>query len=388
MNTYFCNLYYNKNFTKQKHFNILNYYHAEFVKLFKSGLPAYFDAVNKKDAGKRVVEKNKGILRNFIFYNSKVVKFIIVDIDNKNTFENKFELLEYLKDFNLIPSWVLDTNKGYHVGYILKNAIPYENKTSIKFARDTLKKLSLFLGGDPNALRLSGRFRNPLMHDTFYTNFTYDLIDIIDNIPETILENIKIEHNKNKKFHKNIYSLKQLILEVMNDITKIKNVKPGFRNSFLWYTGMIIAKNFQHLSLNEKLVEFEKIKEKIYFYNNNMEFPLENEEVETIIKSIKKYYLKGKIMVGLGGYNSWTKEMKNLYMKKYLKEKGIIKHSNEERKEINKNKVLQAVYRLRGKGEKLSVRKIANECKLGKTTVAKYVNELKKDSKFAVLFDK
>ena len=387
MNTYFCNLYYNKNFTKQKHFNILNYYHKEFIELFKNGLPNYFDAVNKKDAKKRIVEKNKGILRNFIFYNSKVIKFIIVDIDNKNEFENKFELLEYLKDFNLVPSWILDTNKGYHVGYILKNAIPYENKKAVEFAKDTLKKLSLFLGGDKNALRLRGRFRNPLMHDTFYTLNTYDLIDIIDNIPETILENIKIEHNKNKKFHKNIYSLKQLIFEVINDITKIKNVKKGFRNSFLWYTGMIIAKNFQHLSIPEKIKEFEKIKEKIHFYNNNMEFPLENEEVETIIKSIYKYYMKGKIMVGLGGYNTWTKEMKNIYIKNYLKNKGIIKHSNEERKEINKNKVLQAVYKLRGEKEKLSVRKIASVCGLGKTTVAKYVKELKENNKYKHLFN-
>ena len=387
MNTYFCNLYYNKNFTKQKHFNILNYYHKEFIELFKNGLPNYFDAVNKKDAKKRIVEKNKGILRNFIFYNSKVIKFIIVDIDNKNEFENKFELLEYLKDFNLVPSWILDTKKGYHIGYILKNAVPYENKKAVEFAKDTLKKLSLFLGGDKNALRLRGRFRNPLMHDTFYTLNTYDLIDIIDNIPETILENIKIEHNKNKKFHKNIYSLKQLIFEVINDITKIKNVKKGFRNSFLWYTGMIIAKNFQHLSIPEKIKEFEKIKEKIHFYNNNMEFPLENEEVETIIKSIYKYYMKGKIMVGLGGYNTWTKEMKNIYMKNYLKNKGIIKHSNEERKEINKNKVLQAVYKLRGEKEKLSVRKIASVCGLGKTTVAKYVKELKENNKYKHLFN-
>ena len=382
----FQHLYYNKKFDLNKHFNILNYYHHNFLNNFISGLPKYFDAVDRKNSKKCIIEKEKGILKKFIFYNSQVIKFLIIDIDDKKTFKNKFEIIEFLNDYNIIPSYVLDSKKGYHVGFILKNAIPYDNTKAVEYARDTLKKLSLLLGGDSNAVRLKGRFRNPLLHNTFYTNFEYNLIDISDNIPFFILNDITINHNSNKKVHKNITELKELILKVLNDINYIKNIKIGYRNSFLWYLGMIISKNFQNLPTARKLVEFEKIKEQIYFYNNNLKEPLNEKEVESIINSIKKYYMKGKIMVGLGSYNNWTKEMKNMYIKNYLRKKGKVKHSNEERKEINKNKVLQSIYKLRKEGEKITMRNIQKNCKLSLRTIKKYIDELKNDPKFSSLF--
>ena len=381
-------LYYNKNFTKEKHFKILNYYHFKFLKEFSEGLPRYFDAVDKKNNKKNIVKKEEGILKKFIFFNSKVVKFLIIDIDKKETFKNKYEIFEFLNDFNIPPSWILETDKGYHVGYILKKSIPFENKKAVNFSKDILNKLIKFLGGDTNAARIKGRFRNPLLHNTFYTLKEYDLIDLKEGIPDYIIDDIYIKHNENKKVHKKIIELKELIFKVLNNINYIKNIEKGFRNSFLWYIGMIISKNFQDLPLPTKLKEFEKIKNQIYFYNNNLKEPLDDKEVERIINSIKKYYLKRKIMVGLGSYNKWTKEMKNIYMKNYLKEKGIIKEHRQEKKEKNKNKVLQSIYKLKEKNEKLSVRKIASICGLGKSTVAKYVKELKEDPRFSPLFKK
>ena len=378
-------LYYNKKFDKNKHFNIISYFHSNFIKMLSHGLPSHFDAVDRKNAKKSIIQKQEGLLKKFIFFNSKVIKYLIIDIDDRNNFENMFQIYEFLADYNIVPTWILETDKGYHIGYILKNAIPYNNIKAVEYAKDTLKKLSLLLGGDSNALRLRGRFRNPLLHNTFYTLQTYDLIDISDNIPEYIL-NIDIQHNENKKVHKNTIKLKELVLKVLNNINYIKNIEKGYRNAFLWYLGMIIAKNFQHLPTAKKLLEFEKIKEQIYFYNRNLKEPLENEEVKNIIESIKKYYLKGKIMVGLGSYNQWTKEMKKMYIKNYRKEKGIIKNTNEERKEINKNKVLQAIYKLKKDSKKISVRKVAEVCGLSKSTVANYIKELKKDSKFKHLF--
>lgn len=378
-------LYYNKKFTKNKHFNIINYYHYNFIKMFSSGLPSNFDAVDRKNAKKNIISKKEGLLKKFIFFNSKVIKFIVIDIDDKNTFENMYEIYEFLADYNIIPTWILETDKGYHVGYILKNAIPFNNVKAIEYAKDTLKKLSTLLGGDSNAMRLRGRFRNPLLHNTYYTTQTYDLIDISDNIPQYIID-INIQHNENKKVHKNTIKLKKLVLKVLNNINYIKNIKKGYRNAFLWLLGMIIAKNFQHLPTAKKIIEFEKIKEQIYFYNNNLTEPLSEKEVKAIVESIKKYYLKGRIMVGLGSYNEWTKEMKKMYMKNYRKEKGLVKHSNEEIKEINKNKVLQAVYKLKKDNKKISVRKVAEICRLSKSTVANYIKILKEDSRFKHLF--
>jgi hypothetical protein len=160
-------LYYNKNLPENKYFNIINYYHANFIKKLSDGLPRYFDAVDRKNAKKTICKKEEGIKRKFIFFNSQVIKFLIIDIDDKNTFPKMIDIFYFLADYNLIPSWILETNKGYHLGYILKKAIPYSNQKAVEFAKDTLKKLSMLLGGDPFALRLRGRFRNPLMHNRF-----------------------------------------------------------------------------------------------------------------------------------------------------------------------------------------------------------------------------
>jgi len=110
--------------------------------------------------------------------------------------------------------------------------------------------------------------------------------------------------------------------------------------------------------------------------------------MENIKKSIIKYTRNNRNFVGLGSYEMWTKKMKNLYMKNYLKKKGIVKYSNEERKEINKNKVLKTIYELRKNNEKPSIRKISKLCGLSKNTVNKYVKELKSDPKFSILFEK
>lgn len=381
-------LYYNKKIEINKYFNIINYYHSNFIKKLSDGLPAYFDAVDRKNAKKEIIKKEEGIKKKFIFFNSKVIKFLIIDIDNKREFKKMIDIFEFLNDYNLIPSWILETNKGFHVAFILKKAIPYENEKAVEFARDTLKKLSLLLGGDPFALRLKGRFRNPLMHNTFYTDMEYDLIDLIDNIPDVVLNDIEINHNPNKKIHNNVIKLKELVLKTLNDINEIKNIHKGFRNAFLWHLGMMIAKNFQNLPIPTKLKEFEKIEEKIYFYNNNLNNPLEKKEIARIIKNIKKYYMKRKIMIGIGKYENWTPEMKRIYMRNYLKEKGKIKHHREEKKEINKNKILQAIYKLRSEKKKISARKVAEIAKIGKTTAAKYIKELKEDPKFSPLFNK
>ncbi len=383
--TMFSNLYYNKKIDLNKHFYILNYYHKKFLDNFINGLPKFFDAVDRKNNKKNVLKKEDGVKKKFIFFNSQVIKFLIVDIDDKKTFENKYEIIEFLNDYNIIPSYVLDSQKGYHVGFILKKAIPFSNKKAVDFARDTLKKLSLLLGGDQFALRLKGRFRNPLLHDTYYTNFEYDLSDLIEGVPYFIGD-LEIQHNKNKKVHKNITELKSLVLKVLNNINYIKNVEIGYRNSFLWYLGMIIAKNFQHLPTARKLVEFEKIEKQICLYNNNFKNKLEDKEIQNIIKSVKGYYMSNKITVGMGNFNNWTPEMKNIYKKNYRKNKGITKEHREEKKEKNKNKVLQSIYQLKKEKEKTTMRNIQKKCNLSLRTIKKYVDELKEDPRFSSLF--
>ena len=171
--------------------------------------------------------------------------------------------------------------------------------------------------------------------------------------------------------------IKYFVEEVASgNLNILKNIDVGYRNSFIWYLGMYLIKISQDWE------------ERLNTYNINLKKPLGEVEMENIKKSIIKYTKNNKNFVGLGSYELWTPELKNMYIKQYQKKKGIIKHHRDEWYEINKTKVLQAIYKLRSENKKVSIRRVADECGLNKNTVNKYFKELKADARFSFLFEK
>jgi hypothetical protein len=371
-------------------------------------------AKNKKELKKghlKRIKKEPEIFFNneFIYFNEEVFRFLIIDIDHKKRGINK--ILEILNEKFIIPNWIIETTKGFQIAFIIDKPFitkeEYQSTSKIiiknnevikkwgdrdiaKYALFVLKKLSILLDGDPNAIRLKGFFRNPIGQANnkklfFYTSRKY-LISELDFYAPDIEKKIKKEKKPNGNpggnFTSNInnkitiktvaYNLLQGNLNYLNYITI------GKRNSFLWYYGMYLSKIDP---------DWEN---RLDFYNNNLNNPLGADEMDSIKKSIKNYNSKNKNFINLGGYNLWTNKLKSLYMKEYRKRKGITEATREEKKEMNKTKILQAIYKYKkeNSGKVPSIRKLAKILGMSKNTINKYIKELKKDPKYAPVFNK
>ena len=356
-------------------------------------------AKNKQKLKKGNIQKNinktfKTLKENeYIYFNKYTFNFLIIDIDNK---KNNINTIINILDDNFIapPTWIIETNSGYQVGFLLEkpfnlynNALSKRDKKALEYALYVQKKVLFLLGGDFNANRLQGFWKNPMGQDytkfKFFYNFrnVFNLSDFDIYLPffenyNTITDN---KGNPGGDFHYDKEKIKLFVEELIlkGNINILSNIDLGFRNSFLWYLGMYMVKH----DINWE--------DKLETYNNNLKNPIKDNEMGNIKKSIKQYTLQGKNFVGLGSYENWTPELKRQYSKNYKKKKGITKLHNEERVAINKQKIRSAILRLYNKNEKLTNENIAKEAKLGLTTTKKYKKQLiEEDEKIALFFKK
>jgi hypothetical protein len=370
-----------------KKLTLLNY----IIDLFPKTLLVSETKTTLKNKGIKRVKKNIDIFfkNEFIYFNEEVCNFIIIDIDHKKY--SIYNFLMELRDYNIIPNWIVETTKGYQLGWILDR--PFVVKKEFQSEKDKkLESYSLYIQkclsyhfeGDENSFRIKGVFRNPIGQSNkklyFNVNYKYQLNELdVFYLPTQTLQK---KGNFGGNFHKNdkeIINIKTIIIKLLNgELSFLNNVKIGQRNSFIWYLGMYLSKTNKN--------DWEN---RLDFYNSNLIQPLKENEMENIKKSIKKYNKEKKNFITIGGYNSWTKEMKNIYQKEYQKKKGIVKYSREERKEVYKNKILNTIIKYKKENNKVpSIRKISNISKISKNTVNKYVKELKSNKEYNYLFEK
>lgn len=114
---------------------------------------------------------------NFIQYNSQDrINIIAVDIDHHK--DGSVWL-----DYDLPqPTWTVWTNRGVQFMWVLDNPIftcsenKYRNK-HLSYAKDILNKIVYTLGADTNAIGFNRVFRNPLTHDSRYSDSRVNLKD-------------------------------------------------------------------------------------------------------------------------------------------------------------------------------------------------------------------
>ena len=391
---------YNKNYINKKIF-VNNFKKNILLNLFYDRFPQKLTIAKtkselKKGKVKKNIVKSKDVfLKNeYIYYNQYTYNFLILDIDHKNYKINDFiNILD--EHFISPPNWIIETNSGYQIGFILEkpfnlysNKLSESDKKAIKYTKYLLKKMLFLFGGDFNAVRLQGFWKNPMgvnldkfklfvNKNNFFNLSDFDIyLPTFDSIDKKEKE-IKKKGNLGGDFHTEKNKIKYFVEEVVSgNLNMLKNIDVGYRNAFIWYLGMYLIKISQDWE------------ERLNTYNINLKKPLDDTEMEGIKRSIKNYTREKKNWVNLGKYELWTPELKSMYINNYRKKKGIIKHHRDELKEINKNKVLQAIYKLRGEGKKLTNKNISEYSGLGLTTVKKYKKLLKDDSRFACLFEK
>jgi len=218
------------------------------------------------------------------FGTKKATSFIIIDVDNVNKKLNDFakEVNYKLKD--LKPNWILKTDKGFHIGFMLKDPIWLNNEELKQKAEIVKKNLTILLDGDiAGSHRLIGYWRNPLIHEAILNLDLHDLGDLETYTNELFFDSFNlfddIKTNKEKIINKekNKY---QTAKTRWDKIDKTGFVK-GNRNNFLF--NKVVGMLYNGLITNNEVLTTLKA------LNNN---ELDDKEIQKIAKSILKYNIK------------------------------------------------------------------------------------------------
>ncbi len=275
----------------------------------------------------------------FINFNSKEqISFLVFDIDKyedktaKEYFKNIYNFLEYITDnIGIEPSYILETNKGFHFAYHLKNHIFTHQRKALKYVMDIKVAITRLLKCDEIAShRLYGVWRNPLLHNFYFSQkFNYELNDFKKYIPKSEFTNTPLK------------------LKVKIDENELIE---GQRNKTLFKYAMKYAKG-------KKVLTKDDILNFLININNSKSVGLGNTELIQISNSTFKYWQNGKILFGtikdenLKIVNSGVMEfekMKNLSYDEYLEEtkqrqqKAAIRTLKIRDKEKNKKQLLEA----------------------------------------------
>ena len=275
----------------------------------------------------------------FINFNSKEqISFLVFDIDKfedktaKEHFKNIYNFLEYIVDnIGIEPTYILETQKGFHFAYHLKNHIFTHQRKALKYVMDIKVAITRLLKCDEIAShRLYGVWRNPLLHNFYFSQkFNYELDDFKKYIPKSEFTNTPIK------------------LKVKVDENELVE---GQRNKTLFKYAMKFAKGKKTLNKDDILNFLIEI-------NNTKKVGLSMSELNQISNSTFKYWQSGKILYGIiknenvkiinEGIMEFEK-MKNLSYDEYLQETKIRQQKSATRtlklrdKEKNKKQLLEA----------------------------------------------
>lgn len=218
----------------------------------------------------------------FINFNTEErISFMIFDFDTYKdkkaieTFKNIDMFYNYLiKKVGLEPTYILQTDKGFHFAYHLKNHIYTKQKKAFNYLNNIKKGIIEKVGCDSHgSIRNYGVWRNPLLHTYYFSEqVNYELSDFKDlAIPRKTLQ---------QKFKRDI------VVRQFNQGLLME----GNRNNLIFLASMSWAKNQKNLQQGD--IEYYATE-----YNKKAEVPLENKEIKTISRSVFKYYVRGKIYI-------------------------------------------------------------------------------------------
>ncbi len=351
-------------------------------KRIKSGNDKHLSNVYEYSSAKSLRE------HKFINFNSsKQISFLVFDIDK---YEDK-TALEYFKDIDnfleyiidnigLEPTYVLETQKGFHFAYHLKNHIFTHQRKPYKYVMDIKRAITKFLKCDEIAShRLYGVWRNPLLHNCYYSHkINYELDDFKNIIPKIEFTNTPIR------------------LKVKIDENELLE---GQRNNTLFKYAMRFAKGKKILTQSD-ILDF------LININDTKQVNLPHSELNQIANSTFKYWQNGTIKYGElkdkeKNVNEGAMEfekMRNLSYDEYLEEtkrrqqKAAIRTLELRDKKKNKQQLLVAkemymrklqeekessvicaILDLEEKGLKVNVASISRIAKVDRRTAKKYL---------------
>lgn len=351
-------------------------------KRIKSGNDKHLSNVYEYSSAKSLRE------HKFINFNSSTqISFLVFDIDKFEDktaleyFKNIDNFLEYItNNIGLEPTYILETQKGFHFAYHLKNHIFTHQRKPFKYTMDIKRAITKYLKCDEIAShRLYGVWRNPLLHTCYYSHkINYELDDFKKFIPKIEFTNTPIR------------------LKVKIDENELIE---GQRNNTLFKYAMRFAKGKKILTQSD-ILDF------LININDTKQVNLPHSELNQIANSTFKYWQNGTIKYGElkdkeKNVNEGAMEfekMRNLSYDEYLEEtkrrqqKAAIRTLELRDKKKNKQQLLVAkemymrklqeekessvicaILDLEEKGLKVNVASISRIAKVDRRTAKKYL---------------
>jgi|GEM_PF-6281259 len=232
---------------------------------------AYQDKPNVADP---VWVSKEEAINNFKFISVGSKHFlpaIIVDIDEGG----KKEILKRIEKFPITPTYIVETNKGYHVWWVLKYPVKPGTKPH-KLYKHILNTFIELLKGDNNAKMLnSGRvFRNPYKAVNYiYTPIEYTLAELYDTVKDMNPTYI-VDPDDEEAKEKSKYTGKYI---------KLSSVKVGKRNISLTHN---IGVYLRKIYTPENPFNFDAVLYWAEKQNQQFSEPLTDVEVYQTVKSM------------------------------------------------------------------------------------------------------
>lgn len=122
---------------------------------------------------------------DFIYYgNRKATSFIIIDIDHIKAPLSVMET-RVKEALGFRPTWILKTDKGFHVGIILDRPVFLDNSGDAATLQHIKREWTTLLNGDiAGSHRLTGFWRNPLTHESIIDPRSFSLYQLLTYLPE------------------------------------------------------------------------------------------------------------------------------------------------------------------------------------------------------------
>lgn len=357
--------------------------------LIKSLPPKIHCADNKTDAfALPEMPTIKALEKRFIAFNSQSqISMMIFDIDlfagltAREYFGDIDGILGFITDnIGFEPTYILETDKGFHFAYHLKNHVFTHQSNALNYLRAVKQAICDILGCDKNAsLRNYGIWRNPLKHDYYYSGcINYELSDF-----KSLLEPRKRGGNRH--------------IPASIDLDEITK---GKRNDTLFRLAMRFAKAQTSLSVENIIGYIAAISHK---FCGEL---LPQSEISSIAKSVYKYWLNDSIFFGVhkqeifegamefekingvdfGEYQKIVKERQrasaartNSIVPKEAKEASLAKAREAKCRKLQtelSKKIQKAIEELKTNGNKVNASSIAKISNINRKTVSKYLKTL------------
>lgn len=372
----------------------------ELKDLLIPNLPALINAGNEKTKANFEAFKTFDAIRykKFISFNSRErISWMIFDIDKVGEktalehYENINNLLTVLVEkLGFEPTYILQTEKGFHFAFHLKNHVFYNNKNAMRYLKAIKAEVIELLGCDKNAsIRNRGIYRNPLNHRFYFSqNYNFELKAF-----RHLLKN-------DKPIVKRTETAQKTILSTNIDISI------GNRNDGLWRYAMSYAKGLKNSGDIQREYIFKAIEE----LNNTLQEKLEEKELESIANSAYGYTIRDENLfpaltakkrenVNYGAM--CFQKIKGLSPKEYEQEvksrrqmsairtnKNLTEEQEMTRREralsnaenkakVAKEKVMEAIRVMTFLQEKITVRSVADTAKVSKDTANLYLKQFR-----------